>query len=269
MLKENPEINSTCFPTINTIQFRYYFIILTLFSATWLISNIAAVKLVSIFGITLTGGFIIFPLTTMLSSIIVEVYGYKNARQAIWSGFILNVTFVFFINLVNIVPSSAHWSLDEQFNNILVPETRIIIASLISFLLSDFSNSYLMAKMKIKNKGKSLTKRILLSSGLSLSIDIICFMLLAFSGVIPISLLLKLMAAAYLKKIICQILLFPLIIYLIYWLKNAEEIDIYDYDTTFNPFSIDNIYELNSSKKSLASSDNISLSSKLLAGKLQ
>lgn len=232
-----------------TIQFKYFFILLTLFSATWLISNIAAVKLVSVFGITLTGGFIIFPITTMLSTIIVEVYGYKNARQAIWSGCILNLSFVLFINLVNFIPSSPYWALDQQFNNILVPETRIILASLISFLLSDFSNSYFMAKMKLKDHGKSLIRRILISSSLAISIDITSFMLLAFSGTMPILILMKLMCAAYIKKFSCQITLFPSLLYLINFLKNREEIDIYDLDTKFNPFSIDNLYEVNSFKK--------------------
>lgn len=232
-----------------TVQFKYYFIIMTLFSAAWLISNISAVKLVSIFGVTLTGGFIIFPFTTVLSSIIVEVYGYKNARQAIWSGFFINISFVVFINIVNFLPSSPHWNLDNQFNNILVPQTRIIFASLTSFLLSDFINSYLMAKMKIKNQGKSLLKRIFISCGISLSLDITCFMLLAFYGTMPNIVLLKLLIAAYLKKCFCQLLFIPLIWYLIELLKNAEGIEVYDYDTKFNPFSIDNIYEFKSLKK--------------------
>src|SRR3989344_2268533 len=103
MLGKNLVSINTATSVGTIIQFKYFFIILTLFTATWLISDIAAVKLVSVFGITLTGGVIIFPFTTMLSSIIVEVYGYKNARQAIWSGFIVNLTFVFFINLVNFI----------------------------------------------------------------------------------------------------------------------------------------------------------------------
>ena len=231
------------------IQFKYFFIILTLFSATWLISNIAAVKLVSIFGIVLTGGFIIFPLTTMLGAILVEVYGYKNARQAIWAGFILNLCFVFFINIVNLVPASPQWKYEEQFKNILIPETRIIIASLMSFLLSDFANSFLMAKMKIKTRGKSLIKRIIASNSIAISIDIICFMLLAFYGAMPANVLSKLLLAAYFKKFSCQILLLPIIWYLINSLKNAEGFEIYDYDTKFNPFSMDNVYAINSIKQ--------------------
>lgn len=227
------------------IQFKYYFILLTIFIATWLTSDIAAVKLVSVFGITLTGGFIIFPFTTMVSSIIVEVYGYKNSRQAIWAGVILNATFIFFINIIYLIPSSTHWALNDQFKAILVPGMRIAAASLISFIISDFVNSYLMAKMKIKSQGKSLIKRIVVSCGFSFLFDIILFLTLAFYGTMPNEILEKLIFYAYLKKVFCQIALFPVVCYLVYLLKKLEGIDIYDHDTKFNPFSLDNVYDLN------------------------
>lgn len=247
-----------------SIQFKYFFIILTLFSATWLISNIAAVKLVSVWGITLTGGFFIFPFTTVLGSLIVEVYGYKNARQSIWCGFILNLSFLFFINLVNSVPPSPHWKLEEQFQTILVPETRIIFASLLSFLLSDFANSYIMAKMKISNEGKSLFIRILTSNCCAISIDILCFMLLAFFGTMSPNLLFKLILAAYIKKFVFQIILLPALWYSIDFLKNAEGIEIFDYETKFNPFSIDNAYNINSLRKLNTKNNVINYQSKII-----
>lgn len=229
-----------------TASFKYFSIILTLFSATWLISNIAAVKLVYIFGVTFTGGFIVFPFTMMLGNVIVEVYGYKNARQSIWAGFILNILFVFFINAVNFMPPSPTWELSEQFQNILVQETRIIFASLISFLMSDFASSFLMAKMKIRSHGKSLIKRIVFASIVSISLDIVSFILLAFWGVVSAAFLIKLMTVVYVKKFVCQIALLPLVWYLISRLKKAENVEIYDFDTKFNPFSLDNVYELRS-----------------------
>lgn len=232
----------------NTIQFQYYFIVLALFNATWLCSNIAAVKLVSVFGFTLTGGFIIFPFTAMFSGIIVEVYGYKNSRQAIWSGFILNATFILFMHLVNIIPASPYWTLGEQFANILIPSTRIIIASLMSFLFYDFTYSYVMAKMKLQSKGKSLIKRIIFAFLLASSIDILCFMMLAFYGAIPSKVLTQLILLAYSKKIACQLLLLPFIWFLIHTLKKAEQVEIFDDDTVFNPFKLDNIYEMNTFK---------------------
>ena len=84
-------------PTQVKTDFKYQYLFLTFFSATWLISCIAAVKLVSVFGLTLTGGFMIFPFTSLAGTLIVEIYGYKNARQAAWSGFLLNILYVLFI----------------------------------------------------------------------------------------------------------------------------------------------------------------------------
>src|SRR5262245_49470863 len=124
------------------IHFKYLFIILALFISTWLTSNIAAIKMVSVFGITLTGGFIVFPFTMMLGSILVEVYGYKNSRQAIWAGVALNFTFVLFINIVYLLPASSEWNLNNEFKDVLVPGIRIALASGISFIISEFANSY-------------------------------------------------------------------------------------------------------------------------------
>jgi uncharacterized integral membrane protein (TIGR00697 family) len=233
----------------NSIQFKYFFMILALFTATWLSSDITAIKLVSVFGITLTGGFIVFPFTTLLGTVIVEVYGYKNARQAIWSGLIINSVFVFFVNIVYFIPSSPSWMLNNQYKNILIPETRIIAASLISFLFSEFINSYLMAKMKINSQGQSLIRRVLISSGFAFFFDVTCFLILAFYGTMPDSILSKLIFYAYFKKVLCQILFLPVIFGLSAWLKKLEGIDICDYDTSFNPFSLDNLYQVSSLAK--------------------
>lgn len=240
-------------------QFKFFFIILALFIAAWLTSNIAAVKLVSVFGITLTGGFIIFPFTTMFGSILVEVYGYKNARQALWAGFILNATFIFFINLIYFFPSSPYWKLNDQFKNILLPEIRIVSASVISFLMAEFVNSYLMAKIKIRSHGRSLVKRILISCGFSFLFDIICFLTLAYYGSVSNSLLVKLIFYAYVKKTLCQAALFPVVCYLIGVLKRAEGIEVYDYNTKFIPFSLDNVYELSAFVGTKSNKDCLSL----------
>lgn len=253
MLKYQSATASTLTTPEVGIQFKYYFLIMSLFASTWLIANIAAIKLVSIFGITLTGGFIIFPLTTLFASVLVEVYGYKNARQALWVGLILNIMFVVFIHLVNVIPPSPHWKLDEEFHKILLPQTRIILASLISFFISTFFNSILMTKMKIRTQGKSLIKRILAANSASLFIDITCFLTLAFYGTMPDGVLFNLVSVAYLKKAAAEIILFPLTCYLIYLLKKKEGVDIYDLNTNLNPFSLDNVYELNSSSNSVSS----------------
>ncbi len=230
-------------------QFKYQYLFFTFFSGTWLISCIAAVKLVSVFGLTLTGGFIIFPFTSLAGTIIIEIYGYKNARQAAWSGFLLNILFVLFMYIVSIIPASPYWDLQNEFDTILMQSLRITCASLVSFMISFFINAYLMSNMKIKNHGKALPKRILLSSTIAITVDILCFLTLAFAGTIPTTVFIKLLITAYSKKIICEIALLPLIWYLIDKVKAHEGIEIFDFDTDFNPFSMDNIYHFADYKK--------------------
>lgn len=99
-LRDVMEITSFV-PEKEGLQSKFFFIFSTVFCATWLASDIAAIKLVSFWGIVLTGGFITFPITTLFNSIIVDVYGYKSARQAIWSGFILNITFLLSMHLIH------------------------------------------------------------------------------------------------------------------------------------------------------------------------
>lgn len=246
----------------NPVHFKYLFIVLALFLSTWLTSNIAAVKMVSVFGVTLTGGFLVFPFTTMLGTLLVEVYGYKNARQAIWAGLVLNLTFIFFINLVYVFPSASTWNFNQEFKTILVPGMRIATASAISFIIAEFTNSYLMARMKIFNNGKALLKRILVSCGCSCLLDITLFLTLAFYGTMSNDALFTLICFAYAKKVLCQIVFFPLICLAIIALKKQEGVDIYDYDTRFNPFSLDNVYLIDDARHDASSREQSSSNSR-------
>lgn len=233
----------------STLHFKYLHLLLTFFSATWLISCITAVKLITIFGITLTGGFFIFPFTSSVSLIIEEIYGYKNARQALWCGLLLNVLFISFVSIVYIIPASPSWSHNVAYHDILIQSLRITTASLMSFIISFFSGAYIMARMKIVDRGKSLSKRILLSRLLTITIDLSFFIPLAFAGKLPSSLFIKLFIAAYVKRIICELVFMPLIWYFIDKIKVKEGVEIYDLNTKFTPFSMDNIYEISAYKK--------------------
>lgn len=222
------------------IQPKFFYIFFSIFISTWLVSDIAAIKIVYFFGVSLTGGFLTFPLTTTLNSLITDVYGYKNARLAIWSGIILNLSYLVFINIINVLPSSPEWGLQSSFQSILVPNFRIIMASIISFWIAGFTNSYIMAKLK--NRHQSLLKRLIISLSISITLDITVFFILAFLGSLSNSLFLKVYFFAFIKKFICELFLLPIIWSFIDFIKEKEGIDVYDYDTNFTPFSLDNIY---------------------------
>lgn len=235
----------------STLQshFKYKYIFFTFFIASWLTSCVAAVKLISVFGITFTGGFLIFPLTSLSSTLIVEIYGFKNARQAAWCGLLMNVFFVFVVFFVGMIPSSPHWELQEEYNHILLQGSRIIFASIISFMISFFLNAYFMSTMKQKSHGKNLPLRILLSNTVANSIDIICFITLAFLGTIPFKVYYNLLIAASVKKIIFEIVLLPVAWYVIDKIKAKEGLEVYDINTNYTPFSLDNVYDYNAYKK--------------------
>lgn len=231
------------------IQPKYLFALLALFSSTWLASNVAAIKLVSVFGITLTGGFLSFPFATMFNTLIIELYGFKNSRQVLWSGSLFNLIFILWILIVNLIPSSPHWRLENEFRDILIPSSRIIFSSLLSFLIADFINGYTMAKFKIKDNGNALLKRIIVSSFLATVVDITLFFFLAFLNTMPIDLFVMTYTTAVIKRIIFQILFLPILWYSIDLLKKKEKFEIFDYDTDFTPFSLDNVYSIHNYKK--------------------
>lgn len=229
------------------VHFKYLSILITLFSATWLISVILAVKLVSFYGISLTGGFFIFPLTMLLNAIIVECYGYKNSRQAIWCGTFVNITYVMFINLVDVIPADPRWGLASEFSKILVPHTRIILASVLAFWVSGFINSFLMVKLKISET--SLKSRIIVATTVSIFFDLLLYFLLGFYGNIDTSVLRNIFLFALCKKLLCEIALLPLTWSLINLFKKIEGIDITDNQTNLTPFSLDNVYDINKFRK--------------------
>jgi len=228
---------------IDTVNFKHYHLALVFFAIMWMISNLAAQKLVNVFGITLTGGLLFFPFVTALSSVILEAYGYKNARRAIWIGITVNVVFIAALYLTYLLPSSPYWKLNDQFKQILLPGAKITFASILSFSIADFLNSYLMAKIKILSNGNFLFARIFIACAISFFLDVSVFLVIVFHGILPNHVLIILVCLAYLKKIIFQIILYPPSYALINFLKRSEGIDIFDFKTNFSPFSMDSDYE--------------------------
>ena len=228
---------------------KYLIILSAFFSSTWLISNITAIKLINIWGVTLTGSFFIYPFSNVFNNIIIEIYGYKNARQVLWSGFVLNIIFVLSILLVHNLPASPSWKLQNEYNLILLTSTRITCASLLAFLISDFLANYFVAKLKLQKHNISLTSRIFLYSMFAITIDIFLFFSLAFLGTLPTDVFINVFFFAFIKKILCQILFFPIVWFLIDYFKNKEGFEIYDDYTKFTPFSLDNVYDISAYRK--------------------
>src|SRR3990167_9493224 len=129
---------------------KYYDLIIASFVSALLISNIAAVKLITIGGIITDGGAVLFPLVYIFGDVLTEVYGYAYARRAIWSGFGVMFVAVLAFTIVGQLPASPEWGLQQSYSDILGFFPRIVLASLVAYLFGEFVNATILARLKIK-----------------------------------------------------------------------------------------------------------------------
>lgn len=225
--------------------------ITAIFVAVLLISNIAsAAKIVdwrfSLFGLRLAfdAGTLLFPVSYIFGDILTEVYGYRRSRKVIWTGFALSALMALTFWLVGRLPGEAEWESyagQEAYDAILggVSSGGIIIASLLAYFAGEFSNSYVMAKMKIVTRGRWLWARTIGSTLIGEGVDTALFVMIAsIFGVFPWSIALTLIVTNYIFKVGIEALMTPLTYRIVDGLKRVEQEDYYDYDTDFNPFRV-------------------------------
>jgi len=218
-------------------RYRYFDLITGLFVAVLLISNIASSKIVQIWKFTFDGGTILFPLSYIFGDILTEVYGYRKSRRVIWIGFFCALLMSLTLGLIGLIKPANGWEFQEAYMRILGQTPRIVTASLIAYFAGEFSNSYVLAKMKILTKGKWLFTRTIGSTIIGEGIDTIIFVIIAFLGVYTNSLVLLIIISNYVFKVSLEIIFTPLTYEVVGFLKRTEKVDWFDYKTNFNPFS--------------------------------
>jgi queuosine precursor transporter len=218
-------------------RFIYFDIIMALFVAVLLISNIASTKIVQLWWFSFDGGTLLFPLSYIFGDILTEVYGYARSRRVIWVGFFSAALLSLVLILVGLLPAAAGWPYQDAYNKILGLAPRIVAASLIAYFAGEFSNSYVLAKMKVWTKGRYLWTRTIGSTLVGEGVDTLFFCLVAFAGVLSTPLLLAVILSNYIFKCLVEMLFTPLTYTIIKFLKEREHVDHYDYKTKFNPFS--------------------------------
>jgi len=224
--------------------FRYFDFVIAIFVAVLLISNVASAAKIVNLGLpilTFDAGTLLFPISYVFGDILVEVYGYRRSRRVIWIGFASAGLLSLTLGLVRWLPGEAEWMMsvgDEAFDAVLgtLASGRIILASLVAYFAGEFSNAYIMAKMKILTKGKRLWTRTIASTIVGELVDTLLFVIIAFGGIWSTDLLTSIILSNYVFKTGMEIAVTPITYRIIAFLKKAEQIDHYDYDTNFNPF---------------------------------
>lgn len=218
--------------------FRYFDILMALFVAVLLISNIASTKILTLWKFTFDGGTILFPLSYIFGDILTEVYGYKNSRKVIWTGFFCALLMSLVLWIVQILPAASDWGNQVAFESVLGFIPRIVVASLLAYIAGEFSNSFILSKLKVKTKGKYLWLRTISSTLAGEGIDTAIFCIVAFYGTMPNSLLLSIIVSNYIFKCGVEILFTPVTYKVVGYLKKQEGVDFYDYKVNYNPFSV-------------------------------
>jgi uncharacterized integral membrane protein (TIGR00697 family) len=212
--------------------------ITALFVAVLLISNITAAKIVHLGVFTFDGGTLLFPLSYIFGDVLTEVYGYQRSRKVIWLGFISALLMSLMLIIVGALPPAPDWKYQTAYEQILGLAPRIFTASLIAYFVGEFSNSFILAKLKILTRGKWLWVRTIGSTIVGELLDTALFILISFVGVVPNALLWTLIVSNYLFKCGIEILFTPVTYLVVGWLKRIEHEDFYDRDTNFNPFML-------------------------------
>jgi uncharacterized integral membrane protein (TIGR00697 family) len=213
----------------------WFVFIVAIFITCLITANIAAVKLVEVFGFVLPAGVIIFPISYIFGDILTEVYGYRQARQVIWLGFFCNFIVVAAIWIGQVLPPAPFWDGQKAYERILGYTPRLLGASFLAYLVGEFANSMVLAKMKIATKGRWLWTRTIGSTLVGEGLDSMVFMTLAFVGTIPLGTLSLAILTQWLIKSAYEAAVTPLTYIVVRFLKRREGMDIFDYDTRFNP----------------------------------
>ena len=223
---------------VESRSYKYLDYITGIFVAVLLISNTASVKILNLGWFAFDGGTILFPLAYIFGDILTEVYGYRRSRRVIWTGFFSIILMAVVYAIVGYLPAAKGWGMQDAYMSILGIVPRIVLASIIAYFAGEFSNSYILAKMKVWMNGKYLWMRTISSTIVGEGVDTALFVLIAFAGTMPTSLLVAIIVSNYVFKVGVEVLFTPITYAIVNFLKRKEHEDYYDKNTNFNPFAV-------------------------------
>lgn len=205
-----------------------------LFIASLITANIISVKLIAVGNWFVPAGVVIFPLSYIFGDVLTEVYGYRSARRVIWLGFLCNLLVVAAIWVAGLWPSAPFWKEQPAWDSILGFTPRLLAASFLAYLVGEFANSFILARMKVATQGRWLWSRTIGSTLVGEGLDSLVFITVAFAGLANLDLF-NAIVTQWLIKVAYEVAATPLTYLVVTYLKRAEKLDVYDRNTPFNP----------------------------------
>lgn len=214
-----------------------FVILACLFTASLLISNTIAGKIALYpFGLVESVATILFPISYIFGDVLTEVYGYRKSRIVIWSAFAALACMSLFYWLALIMPSADFWHDQASFAAVLGSTPRIALASMCAFLVGEFSNAYVLSRMKVLSGGTHLWMRTIGSTVVGEGVDTVVFNVAAFAFVFSWGELASICMSSYVLKVMYEVLATPITYRVVAYLKRVEGVDVFDTGISYNPF---------------------------------
>ena len=211
-----------------------------LFVVCLIASNLFATKVICLWKINLPGAVLIFPISYILNDCICEVWGFRKSRLVIWIAFAMNIFVVLVGQLLVWMPAASFWDGATHFDYMFNMAPRVVVASLLAFLVGSTLNSLVMSKKKVADQGRRFGVRAILSSLVGEFADSLIFMPIAFWGS-PVLSLLNMMVAQVSFKVLYEIIILPVTATVVKKVKAFEGVDTFDEGISYNPFKISDI----------------------------
>ena len=212
-----------------------------LFNVCLIAANLLETKVIQVGSITVTAGLLVFPISYIINDCIAEVWGFKKARLIIWSGFAMNF-FVVALGLIAVaLPAAPFWEGEQHFDFVFGMAPRIVVASLLSFLVGSFLNAYVMSKMKVASGGRNFSARAIWSTVVGETADSLIFFPIAFGGLIAWPELLVMMGTQIVLKSLYEVIILPITIRVVKAVKRIDGSDVYDTDISYNVLKVKDI----------------------------
>jgi len=220
-------------------SYKYFDLIMAAFVTVLLCSNLIAVgKPVTVHGFTFGGGSLFFPLSYLFGDILTEVYGYASSRRVVWAGFAALIFASVMSWALLALPPAAGYTGQSALETVFGSTPRIVAASMFAYFVGEFTNSFVLAKLKLLTHGRHLWTRTIGSTVIGEAVDSLVFYPLAFLGIWPVDLVFKVMLGNYLIKVGWEVVATPLTYKVVGFLKRVEDEDYYDWETNFSPFTL-------------------------------
>lgn len=222
------------------VRYRYFDLIVGVFVTALIASNLVAAKRAIVGGYVIGCGILVFPISYIFGDVLTEVYGYARSRRVIWIGFACAALTAGLFAISDWMPPDPSWHGQEAFHAVLGQLPRVVAASLTAYVVGEFANSFVLAKLKVITGGKHLWMRTIGSTLVGQLVDSAVFYPLAFLGSEgwTLALIVRVGWNNYLLKVALETLFTPLTYVVVNFLKREEREDVFDTNTDFNPLKL-------------------------------